>query len=109
MAGRGLEMRAIDAVAQQGMADMGEMHPDLMGAAGLELAGQQCCDRLAVAPIEGFLNFPMGNGLAAALAHPHFLPGVGMPVDRRIGGAALTVRQGPYPCRLSPPPRPRAA
>ena len=39
-AGLGLEVRAIDAVAQQGMADMGEMHPDLMGAPGLELAGQ---------------------------------------------------------------------
>ena len=43
------------------------MHPDLVGAAGLELAGQKRRNRLAVAPIEGFLDFPVGNGLAAAL------------------------------------------
>ena len=39
-AGLGLEVRAIDAVAKQGMADMGEVDPDLMGASGLELAGE---------------------------------------------------------------------
>lgn len=39
MTGFGFEMRAIDAVAHQGMADMGKMDPDLVGAAGLELAG----------------------------------------------------------------------
>src|SRR3979411_193444 len=98
-------MRAIDAVAQQGMADMGEMHPDLMGAAGLELASQQCCDRLAVSSNEGVLKCPVVDGLAAALTHRHFLPGVGMPVDRRIDGAALTVRQVPYPGHVSRPHR----
>ena len=49
VAGLGLEVRTIDRVAHQGVADMGEMHPDLMGAAGLELAGKQRGHRLAVA------------------------------------------------------------
>jgi len=29
--------RAIDLVSQQGMADTGQMHPDLMGTAGFQL------------------------------------------------------------------------
>ena len=52
LAGLGLEVRAIDGVAHQGVADMGEVHPDLMGPPGLELAGQQRGDRLAVAPLK---------------------------------------------------------
>ena len=31
LAGLGLEVRAIDAIAHQGVADMGKVHPDLMG------------------------------------------------------------------------------
>ena len=109
VAGLGLEVRAIDAVAQQRMADMGEMHPDLMGAAGLELAGQQRGDRLAVAPVEGFLDFPMGDGLAAAFAHRHFLPRMRMPVDRRIDGAALAVGHVPGERHVAAPHRAGAA
>ena len=60
VAGLGFEMRAIDAIAHQRMADMGQMHPDLMGASGLQLAGQQGGDRLAVAPVEGSPRFPNG-------------------------------------------------
>ena len=44
----GLEARAVDVVAQQRMADMGQMHPDLVGAAGFQPAGEQARDRLAV-------------------------------------------------------------
>jgi hypothetical protein len=109
MAGLGLEMRAIDAVAQQGMADMGQVHPDLMGAPGLELAGELRRDRLAVAADEGFLNLPVGDGLAAALAHRHFLPRIGMPVDRGIDAAALPVRQVPYEGDVAAPHRAGAA
>src|SRR5260370_40575740 len=103
MAGFGLEMRAIDAVAEQRMADMGEMHPDLMGAPGLELAGQERRDRLAVAPGEGFLDLPVGDRLAAAFAHRHFLPGMRMPVDRRVDGAALAGWDAPYEGHVGAP------
>ena len=95
LAGLGLEVRAIDGIAHQGMADMGEVHPDLMGAPGLELAGQQRGDRLAVAPVEGRLQLPMGDRLAAALAHRHFFAGIRMPVDRRIDRAALAAGHAP--------------
>src|SRR5439155_4039186 len=81
MAGLGFEMRAIDRIAHQGMADMGQMHPDLVGAPGLELTGQERRDRLAVAPVEGFLDLPVGNRLAAGIAYRHFLPGIWVPVD----------------------------
>ena len=47
-------MGAVDGVAEQGVADMGEMHPDLMGAAGLELAGELRGDRLAVVTVVSF-------------------------------------------------------
>ena len=36
--GLGAEPGPIDRVAQQRVADMGQMHPDLVGAAGIELA-----------------------------------------------------------------------
>src|SRR3954453_10946332 len=95
MAGFGFEMGAIDAVAHQGMADMGEMHPDLVGAAGLELASQQRRDRLAVASLKSLLDLPVGDRLAAALAHRHFLPGMRMTVDRRLDRAALPAGHSP--------------
>src|SRR5665647_3586009 len=47
-AGFGLESGAVGGVAQDRMADMGQMHPDLMGPAGFEGAGEQAGDRLAV-------------------------------------------------------------
>src|SRR5260370_27016488 len=103
MAGLGFEMRAIHAVAHQGVADMGEVYPDLMGAAGLELAGEQRRDRFAVAPVKGFLDLPVGDRLAAGVTYCHFLPGIRMPVDRRIDGAALAVRDTPYEWHVAPP------
>src|SRR3982074_3979609 len=96
MAGLGFEMRAIDAVAQQRMADMGEVPPDLMGAAGLELAGEQRRDWFAVAPVKELLDLPVGDRLAAGVTYRHFLPGVRMAVDRCIDGAGLAGRHSPY-------------
>ena len=74
-----------------------------------ELAGQQGRDRLAVAPVEGFLGVPMGDGLAAAVAHRHFLAGIGMAVDRRIDGAALAVGHVPDERHVAAPHRAGAA
>src|SRR4030081_1623112 len=105
MAGLGFEMRAIDAVAQQRMTDMGEVHPDLMGAAGLKLAGEQRRHRFAVAPVKELLDFPVGDRLAAGVTYRHFLPGVRMAVDRRIDGAALAVRHSPYERHVAAPHR----
>src|SRR5258708_24557546 len=109
MAGLGLEVRAIDGIAHQGVADMGQMYPDLMGAAGLELAGQERGDRFAVAPVEGFPDLPMGDGLAAVIAYRHLFPGKSMPVDRRVDGAALAVRHVPDEGHIAAPHRAGAA
>ncbi len=44
--GLGLEARAVDRITQEGVADGGKMHPDLVGAAGLEPAFDEARDRL---------------------------------------------------------------
>src|SRR5438045_6829487 len=98
-------MRAVHAVAHQGMADVGKMHPDLMGAPGLELTSQQRRDRFAVAPLEAFLHLPMGHGLTAALAHRHFLAGMRMPVNRLVYRAALPARHPPDKRHVAAPHR----
>ena len=51
----------------------------------------------------------MGDGVAAALAHRHLLPGMRMPVDRCIHGAALAVRQVPGKGQVAAPHRAGAA
>ena len=51
----------------------------------------------------------MGDGLAAALAHRHFLPRMRMAVDRRIDGAALPVRHAPDEGHIAAPHRAGAA
>ena len=50
----GLEPGAVNLVAHQRMAEMGEMDADLVGPSGLELAGEQGRDWLAVHAGEGF-------------------------------------------------------
>src|SRR5437764_12044481 len=95
MTGLGLEMRTVHAVAHQGMADMGKMHPDLMGAPGLELTGQQRRDRFAVAPLDAFLDLPMGDALTAALAQRQLLAGLRLASNRRHHRAALAVPPRP--------------
>ena len=105
----GLEMGAIDGVSQQGMTDMGQVHADLVGASGLKLAGEQACDRFAVAPGKALLDFPMGHGFPAALPDSHFLPCMGVTVDRRIDRAALPVRYPPDKGKIAAPHWPRAA
>src|SRR6266700_5973378 len=109
MAGLGLEMRAIDGITQQGMADMGEMHPDLVGAAGFEPAGEEGTDGLAVAPLEALLDLPMRDRLAATLADRHLLPGARVAVDGCVDRAALPVRHAPGESQVAPLHRPRPA
>ena len=45
--GLGAEPRSVDVIAQERMADRGQMDPNLVGAAGFEPAGEQACHRLA--------------------------------------------------------------
>ena len=64
LAGLGLEAGAVNLVAEEGMAEMGEVDADLVGASGLELAGEERGDRLAVFAREGVQHLPMGHGFA---------------------------------------------
>src|SRR4051812_46304703 len=104
----GLEARPIDRIAHQRMADMGEMDADLMGPASLQLAGQETCDRLAVGPRKGLEPLPMGNRVAAVLAHRHLVAGVGMAAERLVDGAAGAVRSTPHKGQVAAPHRPGA-
>ena len=51
----------------------------------------------------------MGDGLAAAVAHRHFLAGMRMAVDRRIDGTALAVGHVPGERQVAAPHRAGAA
>src|SRR4051794_35150504 len=95
MTGLGCEVWTVDAVAHERVADMCKMHPNLMGAPGFELARHQRRDRFAVPAAEAFLELPMGDRLTAVLAHRHFLPGMRMPVDRRVHRATMPVGNAP--------------
>src|SRR5437763_17106846 len=67
--GPGLEARPIDRIAHERMADMGQMHPDLVGAAGLELAEQKAGDGLPVGAGITLEHLPVGHRLAAVRAY----------------------------------------
>src|SRR5437879_13486539 len=54
----GLESRSIDPVAEQGMADMGKMHPDLVGPAGFQPTGKQARNRIRAGPEIAFRHLP---------------------------------------------------
>src|SRR5262245_51952358 len=71
----GLEARPVDVVAEQGMANRGQVDPNLMGAAGLQPAGQKAGDGLAISAGVPFEDLPMGDRLATALADRHFVAG----------------------------------
>ena len=94
-AGLGLEAGAVGGVAQDRVADMGQMHPDLVGAAGFQGAGEQAGDRLAVAGRQSFQHLPMGDGRAAAFAHGALVAGMRMAVERGVDGAFRPVGRAP--------------
>src|ERR1035437_1367703 len=86
-AGLGLEAGAVAGVAQDRMADMGQMHSNLVGAAGLQGARQQAGDRLAVGAYIALERLPMGYRLASARAHRALVAGLRMAVERSVDGA----------------------
>ena len=91
------------------MADGGEVHPDLVGAAGFEPAGEQAGDRRAVGAGIALEHLPMGDGFAAALAHRHLVAGARVAVDRLVDGAARPVGRAPDEGQIAAAQRPGAA
>src|SRR5580700_10846519 len=107
--GFGAKTAAIDLVAHDRMADRSQMDPDLMGPAGFQPAGQEARHwglrlfrlpgpadpsrpRLARIALQ---HLPMGDRLAAALAHRHAVAGFWVAVDRLIDGAVGAVGRAP--------------
>src|SRR5829696_3318466 len=86
---------AVDAIAQQGMADMGEMDSDLVGAPGLQPAGEQAGDRGVIGSGIALQYLPMGDGLAAPHPDGHFVAGVRMAVDRLVDRTLGAVGDSP--------------
>src|SRR5215470_6835679 len=105
----GLEARSVDRITQQWVTDMGEVDADLVGPAGLQFAGEQARDRLAVGSRKSLKLLPVGYGLAAICPHCHLVAGVGMAAERLVDGAAGAVRGAPYKGEIATPHRPGAA
>src|SRR5580704_4679526 len=103
----GAKTRPVNLVAQQGMSDRGQMHPNLVGAAGFEAAQEQAGDWLSwpraspcrrARPVRravAFEHFPVGYRLAPALAHCHAVARLRVTVDRPVDGAARPIRCSP--------------
>src|SRR6476469_569066 len=77
-AGSGLESGPIGRVPQNGVPDMGEMDPDLVGAARFAGAGEKAGQRLSVRAGKSLEHLPMGNRVPTVLAHALFVAGVGV-------------------------------
>src|SRR5262249_24750467 len=77
LASLGLEAAAIDAVAEEGMPDRGAVDADLVGAPGLEPAGDETRHRRAVVAAVAFEHLPMGDRRAPARAHRHLVADAG--------------------------------
>src|ERR1700730_3174496 len=91
LAGLGLEAGSVGRIAQGGVVNMGEMHPDLVGASGVERAGQEARDGLAVAAGQAPQRLPMRYRRAAALAHGAFVARMGVAVERCVDRALWPV------------------
>src|SRR5882672_8649666 len=98
----GLEARPVDLVTQERVTDRGEVNTDLMGAPGLEPAGQQAGHRRAVGSLISLDELPMRYRLAAAFTHRHLVAGTGAAVDRLVDGAARPVGRTPDECHIGP-------
>src|SRR3954454_7498119 len=85
--GLGLEAGPIDVVAEQRVADMGEMYPDLMRAAGFQPARKEARDRLAVVPKIRLEPLPVGDCLAATRADRLLVACLRVAVERGVDRA----------------------
>ena len=75
-------------IAEHGVAHMGHMDANLVGAAGFELAGDQAHHRRFGVWPKTFVESPMRDGLASAVRchHGHALAVGGVATERRVDG-----------------------
>src|SRR5262249_25089890 len=105
----GLEAAAVDVVAEQGGPDRGEMDADLVGAPGLEPAGDEARHRRAVASPVALEHLPMGGRPPPPRAHRHLVADAGMAPDRLVDGAARPLRHAPHERQIAAAQRAAAA
>src|SRR4051812_13576901 len=93
--GLGLEAGPIGVVAEQRVADMGEMYPDLMSAAGFQPTRKEARDPLAVGSQIRLEPLPVGDRLAPARADRLLVTCLGMAVERGVDRALRPLRRAP--------------
>src|SRR6266481_4766826 len=107
--GLGLEAGGVNGVADERVADMGEMNADLMGPPRLELARDEAGNRHLIGAIVAFDRFPSSERRAAAGAYRHLVAGARVAVDRGIDLAFVPVWRAPHEGQIAPPERSGAA
>src|SRR3954464_13091296 len=90
--GLGLEAGPVGVVAEQRVADMGEMYSDLMSAAGFQPARKEARDLFAVGSQIRLEPLPVGDRLAAARADRLLVACLRVAVERRINRAFRPLR-----------------
>jgi hypothetical protein len=80
---------AVGRVADDGMAEVGEVDADLVGAAGFDADAQEGCQR------PGGEDFVVRDGGPAFFRDGHFLAVDGMAADRELHGAGRLLRRAP--------------
>src|ERR1700759_3968687 len=77
-----LEASAVGQVAKHRVTDVGEMHPDLVSAAGFKPTFDQARNRLAVLADKRLQHLPVGDGFAAARTDGDAFAALGMAAER---------------------------
>ncbi len=90
---QGIPVATVGAVADDRVADGGQVHPDLVGAARLEPALDEGADRVVVLGED----LVAGAGLLARLPHRHAGPPGGGPADGGVDASLAGRRTGPRP------------
>src|SRR4029077_6952150 len=93
--GFGPEAGTVRRIAKNRVPDMGEMHPDLVGATRFQGTRDQARDRLSVSPEKTLQHLPVSDGRAPGLAHRLLVACVGMAADGCINGALRAIRCTP--------------
>src|SRR6185437_2141797 len=102
-AGLGLEAGSVSSVAQDRVADMGEVDPDLVGTAGIQGAGQKARGRLAVGAGVALQHFPMRYRRPAALAHRAPFSGSRVAIEGCVDGALWPTGRSPDQSEIAAP------
>src|SRR5580704_19150846 len=79
--GFGSKAGPIGVIAQQRVADGGQMNADLVRTPGHQPAGQQAGDRGSIGTGEALQDLPVSYGRAAVWTHRHFVAGTRMAAE----------------------------